>query len=236
MSDRLAMKLLPVAVLVLGMCVASLSSHGQEGDRVRVELVSLAWDRPIKGLLYGAVSEPQEMDVYARGFSAPANYEGPALLEFYRLLPPEEEGGAPVRDVVGRAALPGETSKVLLLFRPLREEEGERYQVVAMDNSLARFPPGSFRFFNFTNIELVGVVGSETLRVGAGATAIERPRGDENGNVEVRLFTELAGQRRAVYSSVWGVRESRRTSVFILADPSSTRDLEIRKFVEPVVE
>jgi len=42
LSDRLAMKLLPEGVLVVGMCVASLSSPGQEGDGVRVELMSLA--------------------------------------------------------------------------------------------------------------------------------------------------------------------------------------------------
>ncbi len=231
----LRMRALVIAFLLMVSDMAGDALCQEEAGGVRVELMSIGWEGVIEDLKYESEGEEKSMTVYSRGFAPPVKYRGNPVVEFFRTEPAPEPGDPPVKKVVGRVSLPAGANRALLFFRREETAPDEVYQIVAMNNDVAAFPEGGFRFFNFTRDTIVGSGGGRAVSVGSGKAEIVRPSGDENGNFEIRLGRQMAGGLETLYSSVWTANPRRRTTVFLLPSGSRIEDLEVRKFVENMV-
>ena len=201
-------------------------------EEVSVELLTIAMDGVIKGLQFESGGEVQEMDIYSRGFAPPAEYKGSRELTFFRLVAPADDSAEAARRVVGHVTLPAGAERVLLLFEKDGDADAERYSVRALPNDPEGFPGGAYRFFNFTEQALVGSSGDERWRMAPGADLVVRPEGDENGNFELKIAGGRGADAKPLFSSVWAVKKSRRTCVFLLPTKSRIKGVEVRKFNE----
>lgn len=201
---------------------------------MKAELLTLAFSGVIRDLNYITTEGVSTTTVYSRGFGVPIAYEGPRELVFFRNLPNPDGFENQEREIVARASLPG-GGRYLLLFDESAEGSADPYQVTVVDNALVDFPPGSYRVFNLSSQPLAGSFGSNRFRLQAEERSIVTAEGDENGNIEVRFFALAENSSELIYSSVWQIKKTRRTTVFLLGSSSKKQQLEVRKFVEPVV-
>lgn len=218
---------------ILFVCLSSQSVRSQE-EAVKAELLTLAFSGVVRDLNFATTEGVSNVTVYSRGFGVPTAYEGPREIVFFRPLPNPAGIENQEREIVARATLPG-GGRYLLLFEKSVEGSAVPYQVTVVDNDLVDFPPGAYRILNLSSRYLAGSFGSNRFRIQAEERSVVTAQGDENGNVEVRFFALAANSSEMIYSSVWQVKDTRRTTVFLLGDSSQKQQLEVRKFVEPIV-
>lgn len=196
---------------------------------VKCEIVTLSWSGNIKGLAYASADGVKSMDVYESGLTEPEEYTGPAVITFYAdqaalTLPPEKRP-APL----GIAKLPAGISSVLLLFTPLPDSPG-KMDIRAINNSVADFPPGAYRVFNLTPAKLQ-IATDKTLHPAIAPQRLGIIRlsgGDPVRDMDIRIAVD----GKEVYTSQWGHRDIRRTTVFISPDPRGHGQLLIRKYYQ----
>ena len=208
------------------------TSLGQEKNFVKAELVTLSWQSNIKNLWFQAKEGLRKLDVYERDFTMPEEYTGPLVIQFYSdeatlRLPPKER---PAPQAI--AKLPASGGKVLLIFAP--KPQGEiGWAVRVLDNSPVNFPPGAYRFMNLTQDPIQVALDQKVAPVKANSLTIIRP----NRGEEVRdMPAQIGVGKNVVFSSIWGHREDRRTTVFVISDPNGRNGLGIRRFYEPVIK
>ena len=196
---------------------------------MKCELVTLSWSGNIKNLYYVSSDGLKTMNVYESGFNIPEEYKGPPTIAFYTdqavaAMPPEKRPPP-----VGIAKLPATGGSVLLLFTPVPDSPG-KLDVKVIDNALAGFPLGAYRVFNL-DPKPVLIATDRTVHpaIGPQRLAILKPAsGDPVRDMDVRI----AVNGKEIYSSSWGHRENRRTTVFISPDPRGHDQLLIRKFFQ----
>lgn len=196
---------------------------------VKCEIVTLSWSGNIKGLAYASADGVKSMDVYESGLTIPEEYTGSAVLRFYAnqaalTLPPEKRP-----EPLGIAKLPAGISSVLLLFTPMPDSPG-KMDIKAINNSIADFPPGAYRVFNLTPAKLQ-IATDKTLHPAIAPQRlgiIRLSSGEPVRDMDIRIAVD----GKEVYTSQWGHRDIRRTTVFISPDPRGHDQLLIRKFYQ----
>ncbi len=89
--------------------------------------------------------------------------------------------GKPPYDLLATASVPL-ARKVLFVVIPFGDDEKfPDYKVVAMDDSLETFPPGTFRFANFSPQSLVVKCGETTAKIPASEMTVIRAEKSPNG-------------------------------------------------------
>lgn len=210
----------------------------EEGKSTGIEVVALSDAGVIRDLHFETREGIQKLDIYSRGFAPPVSYKGPPRIIFFRPL----EGGENFdenRKVVGQVDLPTGASRVMLLFKKSASAESETeesYRVFAFDNDLNRFPAGGYRFFNTADQSLICWLGENRFELGPDSQRIATADGDENGNVTLRIYQDREGELVRIYSSVWQIKDTRRTTVFLTPSDTRVQEVSVRKFVEPVLE
>lgn len=204
---------------------------------VKAEILTLGDSGVIQDLQFRTVDGIGKLSVYSRGFGPSTPYQGPQEMVFFRPMPnPEKlEGGDFL--VVGRVTLPDRASRVLLLFKPKKDAESEAYQILAIDNDLTRFPEGAYRFVNTSTRTLTARMGQQLFELKPDAFVVidASPSVDTFGNVELAFYRKENSVSKRIYSSVWHVKKSRRTTVFLSASSSRVQEIEVKKIVEPLV-
>ncbi len=215
-----------IFVLTIALALAA------DGNPVKCEIVSLSWSGNIKGLAYASSEGVKSMDVYESGFTIPEVYTGSAVIPFYAdqaalALPPEKRP-----EPLGIARIPAGVSSVLLLFSPIPESKG-KLDIKAINNSVSDFPPGAYRVFNLTPAQLQ-IATDKTIHpaIASQRLGILLPSsGDPVRDMDIRIAVD----GKEVYTSQWGHRDIRRTTVFISADPRGHDQLLIRKFYQTYI-
>jgi hypothetical protein len=214
--------------------IANLTASTEETlSSIHLELTTLAWDTPVKGLYYMNQGRIEELKAYSGGFSMPFAYDGEPTIRFYidkeALLLPLEERPPPN----GIAQLSPTLKHALLIFLL---KENEQYQIQTHDFSQKEFPPNSCRIFNFSGLRVVFAFGDQPIIQAIDPNAVIVVRqddlADKNKMVKVQLAQHGQEALRIVYRSTWRFDNQARTTVFILPAPNDQSSVKMRKFVE----
>ena len=203
----------------------------QNPDPVKAEFITLGWEANASNLWFMSKEGPRELNAYERGFSNPETYIGPPEILFYAdkavLSQPPEKRPKPV----ALAKLPPKGGELLLILtRKIVAEEG--WDVRVIDNSSTDFPGGAFRVMNLTKTPVqVALEKKITPLAGPGIAILVPSAGESARDIS---FGVAAGDE-LVYSSVWGYRDTRRTTVFIVADPEARGGINVRRFYQAVI-
>jgi hypothetical protein len=204
----------------------------QENVPRSYSFTALSWDQPIRDLHYFDGSQWQEITITNAAKTLPRTVRllKPVIL-FYNEIPSDEANASPV----ATARFPAETPEAMFLFFPVEQAVSqERYNVRSLADGVRGYPPGSYRFINFSANPMAGSVGGETFQLDPGAERVLQPRDLEDGSV-VFQYASFAGEKWEVfYRSHWSVRKDRRTIVFFLENPDQPGKLSMRRIYEAV--
>lgn len=97
--------------------------------------------------------------------------------------------------IVGTAPIPQGVSRVMFLIepKPQRGPNDLPLNILAVEDSLERFPPGAFRYANATPIPLRIEFGGVAASASPGETVLIKPRALEAGYYPVKIF-DASGQ------------------------------------------
>lgn len=220
-------------IVAIALASVGMAAQGQE-ESVKAEILTLSLSGTISDLHFGTADGVTTTSVYSRGFGVPIEYTGSPELVFFRPSSNPDGFSGASREVIAKARLPNGASRVLLVFESM-EGETDRYRVAVFENGHSRFPAGGYRFLNLSKVPFVGVAGTERFTLNPRASAIVAPKGNDQGNVEVKVYSAEKGNEGLIYSSVWQIKDTRRTTVFLLPSESAKQGVQVQKFVEPIV-
>ena len=207
-------------------------ANAQAPESVKAEIVTLSWQGNIKNLWFQGAKDPEQLEIYESGFTMPFEYTGPPVISFYKdkgvfALPPEKRPPP-----VAVAKLPKNGESVMLLFTVAPDDSG-KWEVRSFDNSLASFPPGSYRFFNLTDSPIqIAIDKTVNPPIAPKSLAVISP---PSGEAIRDIMLQIAAGKNIAYSSQWGHRDVRRATVFVASSTRGVGRLEIRKFFQSVI-
>ncbi|MEX1048733.1 MAG: hypothetical protein WED15_04340 [Akkermansiaceae bacterium] len=119
-----------------------------------------------------------------------------------------DSDGKPIYNPVGRAALVAGTGRMLFMIDPLGNPADLKFRVIGMDDALETFPPGTFRFANFTTTPLQVKFGGQVNPLPAAGMKVVKSNvsakggflpfilGNSTGKIvfETRLFGQPTGR------------------------------------------
>lgn len=227
-----ALRPLFLVILPLFSTVANSVIAQGDGDFVKAEILTLCDSGVIRDLKFQTKGGVDSFSVYGRGFAPVYRYEGPSHLKFFLAGDVPEGIETPV-NLVGEVDLPVGASRVLLLFE---KKDDDTFHILAVNNDYADFPPGAIRFVNTTGEALRTRIGEKRFVLPPNESRIFEGKGDQHGNIEIAMYREHEGQiPEKIYQSVWRIDERRRTTVFLKAAATRVREIDVRKFSEPIV-
>jgi hypothetical protein len=188
-------------------------AQGQE-KKQGIQFSCMLWNGPLPEKIYYQDGEDyREVVPYTSSRSLPHWLEKSKEFRlFTRKEVDQEDGkeGKVVYSLVGQAAMLPGVERILFILFPTKDEASEALEIriLALDDSLNGFPPGSFRFANFSASELfvkfAGVVKKipskeiTLMKSGIGKQGGLVPFliGDGEGNkvFETRLFAQASGR------------------------------------------
>jgi len=180
---------------------------------VSARFKALGWVKTLRDVYYfERANEPIKMLIPSGGLSIEYNYRGPETLRFY--LKETDAQGAVRWNPVGSVRLTSASSEYLLLFRAAENKNG--FQVRAEPNSVADFPGGSYRFFNFTSAPIAGKLESSEFVVGPGATTTVKPEPGPGASLVTFLATRTGGNWKVLFKTKWPWKKDVQTLVFLV--------------------
>ncbi len=146
-------------------------------------------------------------------------YQGPNPIVFYL------EGQA-----VASVQIPGGMKEAILLFEEVvaPEEKDPRFRVIPIPADAEQFPPGSYLFFNFTDLELAADIDSNPIRLAPGDQKLLVLSHEKNSNIAARFSERRDGEWRRSYQLAWYFKPSSRSMVFLTRDDDVDRSLRLR--------
>ena len=114
------------------------------------------------------------------------------FFELYREAVVPVEGMTPY-DLLSQTEIPL-SRKILFLVIPFEREGGIQYKVIAMDDSLKSFPPGSFRFANFCREMLFVRCGEQVEEIPAREMTVVQPKDSLNGGFVPFMIGNAKGE------------------------------------------
>jgi hypothetical protein len=131
------------------------------------------------GIFYRQNERFLPLALLARERSEMYSLDGHETLELY--IAKDQPSGEPGHELVGRAALPQGAKQLLFMIQEAPEGSKLPLRVFGMDDSLEAFPPGAFRFLNFTSLPLQVEFGGSTTKLPPQAIKVVRPEIPELG-------------------------------------------------------
>lgn len=142
------------------------------------------------------------LKVYSRGISQFRTHRGEPLIRFWKLNPDQ---AADLKYLsVGQVRLPAGASQDLLVFVGGGVETAGCLGITAFDYSQTDFPLNHCRFFNFTEIPMVGVFGEDRFSLPARDDVVfPFDVSQASMAASIKLAYESEGDWALGYSSVW---------------------------------
>jgi hypothetical protein len=207
MTTLRRLQLLTTACALLLAAFAPCSRAQSVDEKHAVEFCGVAWEPlPITAIFYrdGNNYLPLEFSPGSRSQLYPLK-AGTALELFERVTAAD---GASTYKLIGRAPWVAGARRMLFLVDPVPNATGLPLRLFGVNDALDVFPPGTFRFFNFSTAELRVKFAGQASRLPAGAMSLVKSNvpqnggfipfliGDPQGEVvfETRLFSQPAGR------------------------------------------
>ncbi|WOO39723.1 hypothetical protein [Rubellicoccus peritrichatus] len=186
-------------------------------ENIQAAFSCVSWEKPIKGLVYvRSNGEMVPLRIHNKKRSVEIDYHGSNPIIFYRKNPSADAEGdyQPIAQVLLR-----ESYEQPLFF--FLGKEGA-YSIVTMEDSFESYPTGSYRFYNFTERDLVAKLGDETLSLAPQEAAyLEKPF-SSSMEYPVAFVVRDSDGVRPLYTNMWAHAE--RFRYLILISKSDVRD------------
>ena len=195
-----------LSLLILnGVCLAQGEPSGD--IRSTYKISCLYWEgKPTEALYYREGEHFRRLEFKQAQRSDGFSLRGMPFFELYREAV-HSEPGKPPYELLSQCKIPNAV-EILFVVIPYERNGSLLYQVQAMDDSLISFPPGSFRFLNYTPEEIQVKCGKQTQKIPSlgmwGMSAKDSPTGgfipfvlgDSNGDViyGTRIFGQPSGR------------------------------------------
>jgi hypothetical protein len=206
MTRRFASFLCAACILLLAGCPPLLRAQSAPG-KPAVEFSCVVWQQlPISAILYrdGKSYLPLEFSLGNRSQLYPLKEA--VTLELYEKTVGAD--GATTYKLVGKAPLVAGARRMMFLIDPVPNSTGLPLRVYGVNDALDVFPPGSFRFVNFSTAEMQVKFGGQIHKLPAGEMAVIKSNvsekggflpffmGDATGKIvfETRLFGQPTGR------------------------------------------
>ena len=206
MIRKFAGCLFTVCILTLVGCPALLRAQDAPGTP-GVEFSCVVWEMPsISKVLYrdGKHYLPLEFSLGNRSQLYPLKES--AALELYEMAVGAD--GKTTYKLVGKAPMVAGARRMLFLIDQVANSSGLPLRVFGVNDALDVFPPGTFRFVNFSSAGLQVKFGGQTNKLPAGEMSVVKSNvsqkggflpfflGDANGKIifETRLFGQPTGR------------------------------------------
>jgi hypothetical protein len=167
----------------------------------------MVWEPlPIAAVFYRDGKSYLPLEFFPGNRSKPYPLKEGDALELYEKAAGAD--GATTYKLVGKAPLVANTRRMLFLIDPTPSATGLPLRLFGVNDALDVFPPGTFRFINFSTAALQVKFGGQTSKLPAGKMCVVKSNvsekggflpffiGDATGEVvfETRLFSQPTGR------------------------------------------
>ncbi len=170
----------------------------EESAPLRTEFSCLSWPDRLKEVLYVRTEgEYKPVDVQSLKRSSLIKYVGSNPVVFYRKGKDSE--GNTVYSPAAQVEIGETLERPLLLFR----NDGSGYAIGAMEDSFQKYPVGSYRFYNLTDMDLKARLGTRLIELEPHQrVALKQPfPGDEE--IPVMFVVQEPDGLKPLYSNKW---------------------------------
>ena len=138
--------------------------------------------------------------------------------------------GEEVYSIIARASLPA-SEKALFVFLPVTGGE-PKYEIFGNDDSESEFPPGSFKFVNFTEWEITVKCDQSSVDIEPEKSGVIEMKTEKGGFAYFEMFDNLGKQLAG--TKLFGQPMGRE---LVFVSPPSKRGRTLRlKFISEVVQ
>ena len=132
-------------------------------------------------------------------------------------IPPKTE----IPANIPKFSIPDGWSDILFLFSADPSNTTAPVRVTALDLGSEKFKPGQILFFNRSQANLAGRIGSQTLKLGPMKTDYVAAPAENNDDYAVAIDMILPGEKeqKTLCRSTWRQTKEDRMLVFVLPDP-----------------
>jgi len=132
-------------------------AQGQE-KKQGIQFSCMLWSGPLPEKIYYQDGEDyREVIPFTSSRSLPHQLEKSTQFRLFTMSEVEGEDEEPVYTLVGQTALLPGVQRILFILFPTKDDASEALEIriMALDDTLNGFPPGSFRFVNFSGSDLL---------------------------------------------------------------------------------
>jgi hypothetical protein len=210
-----------------------------KGQKNKQQFTCLYWEAlPIEKLYYRVGEDFKAIKFENSIRSQDYALKGMTSFELYRDAKDPKENELPY-ELLARTAIPTNSPQILFLVIPFKNEDAISYRVVAMDDSLAAFPRGTFRFANFTSQSLLVKFAGEVQKIPASKMTEMSCKPGKGGGFRPFIIGNSKGKQ--IFGTRLFGQSSGRELVFISPPERKGSDTPRVKFIsqligEPVVK
>lgn len=131
--------------------------------------------------------------------------------------------GKPVFNTFGKARALASPKQLILLVRK-GKDYADGFELIPVDNQIARFGGGKFLFMNAAKVDIAGKIGEDKFALKPGRHVIVKPKmkaGERT--LHASLYYRKDGEPKPFFSSRWPVGDYARALVFFYHDPDTER-------------
>jgi len=211
-------------------------ANAQSGDQnvVNIDFSCMSWDGfTDEEVFYRNGNDWEVLRMPPLKRSEKFDYQGKPSLVLYTERPNQE--GQLTKVPFGSVNIDVAMKEVLLVFVANRGNESEKrpYSVFAIEDSKDNFPFGSYKIYNFTNVDFAGIIDSEKFTLPPRQSTVVKPGIGERKNVEVRFFNNKSQKWQSWRETVWTYEPDLRLLVLITPSARGNRPgYELKTVVE----
>lgn len=219
-------------LLALGLLLAEGSLQAQPVSS-GVAFRTLALGKTLSDVFYDYKGKPVSVMAGSSGFSAPYRAEPGSLIEFYREIPPEKPGEAPVHLKLADFRL-GDVGPFLVLIE-VNPEDINDVQVHVVDDTWEKHPVSTIQIFNYSERMAMVKVGDEVAQMKTGQSHLFPYSGEMQVWIQAAVREEENWVLRV--SGPQAILPNSRSTIVLLDQPPSedrpiTFEVLVRNFLE----
>ncbi|MEP2774489.1 MAG: hypothetical protein ABJQ29_15315 [Luteolibacter sp.] len=184
---------IPTVIFLLAACLAFFAHAQEESKKLGVTFTCLLLEElPVEQIFYKEGKSYLPLEFKKGKRSEAYSLRSNKVFELY--VSEVNEDGDSFFKPVGSSALVAGSRKILFIIAPGNSESGLPLRIIGLDDSLEGFPPGSFRFVNFTDTELLVKVRDKVTRLESGEITVADSESSEDGGLVPVTFGNSKGE------------------------------------------
>lgn len=150
-----------------------------------------------------------------------------ANMEFLELYVSQEKpDGSMEMKLVGKRAIPPKVERALFVLKHRQQNKELPIAIIGVNDSLAVFPPGSFRIVNFTGQELSFSIGDKSQNLKPRKLQVIKPDLPEKGGLVSLVVSDKDG--KPVFGRRLFGQSRSRQMVFVLVDEDAKHGIKAK--------